>query len=240
MRTKTRRMMKLCAALALALTLLANAAALAEVRVTGDANLRMGAGLDCDVFDSVSEGSSLPYLNQTMTDERGVDWYLVDYKGTPLWISSKYAELVDTGDFTEYDREAAQSFIDVSQYYLEMLEDTAETLGLTNYREVTSDAPYQYYNDMLTIGGYGMVEYMELYGPGYSIYGASIGMDHDSAKQALIRAGMTVTDDSGDNVIFDHPAGERSLVSIDGADSCIILDCVNGVVATITWSTYTS
>lgn len=227
-----------CAALMLALILLANVAALAEVRVTGDANLRMGAGLDFMVFDSVPKGSTLPYLNQTTTDERGVDWYMVDYNGTPLWISSKYAELVDT-DYIAYDPEAAQSYIDVSQYYLESLKDTAETLGLPNYQEVVSEAPYQYYNDALTIGGFGTVEYMELRGTGYTIFGAAIGMSLDEAKAALSNAGLTLTDDSWPVVTFDHPADERSYVNIEGFDSCIHLTCTYAGVSTITWLSYT-
>lgn len=232
-----RARMKVC--VALALTLLANVAALADVRVTGDANLRMGAGLEYDVFDSVPEGSELPYLHQVMTDERGVDWYMVYYLNSPLWISSKYAEVDDGDEVFEYDPEAAKSYIDVSQFYQEPLEDAAKALGLPNYREVDWESPYHYYDDALTIGGSDCVDYMELLGPGYTIFGAAIGMDIEDAKAALSDAGLTLTDESWTDVTFEHPANERSFYNSEGFDSCINLTCADGIVVVINWSSYT-
>ena len=58
----------------LALMLLCTAA-FAEVRATGDVNLRVGPGLDYDTVGYVPAGTVMEYLGETSTDSRGVDWY---------------------------------------------------------------------------------------------------------------------------------------------------------------------
>lgn len=60
---------------------------------TGAVNLRDAPGLDGEKVESVPEGTWLHSLHQVHTDERGVDWYRVHYRGGELWVSSKYAEM---------------------------------------------------------------------------------------------------------------------------------------------------
>lgn len=59
-----------------------------KVVATEDANLRKGPGKKYKVVTSVSEGTSLPYLNKSKKDSRGVRWYKVSYKKKKVWISS--------------------------------------------------------------------------------------------------------------------------------------------------------
>ena len=62
-----------------------------RVTTTGSVHLRSGAGLDYAIRDTVPEGVTLSY-DKTSTDERGVTWYRVSYKGRTGWLSSKYAK----------------------------------------------------------------------------------------------------------------------------------------------------
>ena len=244
--------------------LLLSTAALAEVRTTGNVNLRSGPGLDYATIASVQSGVSRTYLGQTSVDDRGVAWYEVDYDGA-CWISSKYAELIGevgpsivdiAGQLMQelnesgavysehrgeinWDAEAARDYIDVSQYYLKDLEEAAEALALSNFEEVASEAPNQYFDDSLTIGGYSIVEYFNLCGPGYTFFGAAPGMEIAQVKELLAEAGLVLYDDDGDVVIFEHRASEESLYDSDGFDSCINVWCQNGVVTQMDWSAYT-
>lgn len=65
----------------------------ATATTTGDVNLRDEPSLDGDVIISIPEGTRLEYLGKVSTDERGVDWYKVSYKGHKGWASSKYTRL---------------------------------------------------------------------------------------------------------------------------------------------------
>ena len=64
-----------------------------KVRLTGSANIRSGPGLDYDSIGTADEGTSLVWLEETGTDDRGVDWYKVSYRGKRGWVSSRYARL---------------------------------------------------------------------------------------------------------------------------------------------------
>ena len=61
------------------------------VTATGSVNLRSGPGLDYGKLGSVSEGTTLKYLGETSTDDRGVKWYKVSFNGNAAWISSRYS-----------------------------------------------------------------------------------------------------------------------------------------------------
>lgn len=138
-----------------------------------------------------------------------------------------------------YDAEAAGSYIDASRYYLVNLAEAAKALSLPNYEEVVSEAPYQYSNGALTIGGTSRAEYFSLSGAGYTLFGAAPGMDIESAKAALSDAGLVLLDDSDGIATFEHPSDERSIIDIEGFDSCINVWYQDGIVTLLDWSTYT-
>lgn len=135
---------------------------------------------------------------------------------------------------------AAQDCIEISPYYLNELTEAAAKLSLTNNRQVTSEAPNQYYNASLTIGGYSHLTYCELTGSGYSLFGAKVGMNAADAKATLQSAGLTLYSDQGNTSVFEHRGDGKSFFVDDrGFDSCINLECANGVVTRISWSSYT-
>lgn len=217
-----------------------SAAAHAEVRTTGNVNLRDGAGLDYQIVASVGEGVELDFLDEVRVDARGVEWYLVDYAGEARWISSRYSELVNEAlpELPAYDAKAAEAYVEVADYYMTELAAAAEALGLRDYREVASEVPHQYSDASLTLAGDDAVAYIGLKGAGYTVFGAAVGMEIEDAKVELTEAGLDFRTDTGDVVVFEHRAAEDAPINVEGYDSCINLTYENGVVAQLDWSTY--
>lgn len=261
-------MKRMIAAVSLVLVFLMGFSALADVHTTGNVNLRSGPGLNYESVGSVPQGTNLTYLGEVSIDERGVAWYKVDYKGESWVSSkySELSEedlpsLADiagmlaqqmAGNGTvysmdregheaviyEYDPETAKDYIDAAPYYLAELEAAATELNLPNYQEVVSEAPYQYHNDSLLIGGFTVAELLEIYGPGYTFYGAAVGMDKEEAKKLFLEAGLSLLSDDW-CMVFEHPSDENSLIDCDGFDSCINVYYSNGIVTGMDWSAYT-
>ena len=127
--------------------------AFAEVYTTGNVNLRKGPGLNYGTVGSVPEGTELEYLGEISTDERGVDWYKVVYKGKTVWISSKYSELrgEQIWQLEAYDPHA--DAVELSGYFMKDLSWSAKDAGLTQFQVVNSESPNQYYNDSAVLGG---------------------------------------------------------------------------------------
>lgn len=228
--------------LALAMLLLCSAA-MAEVCTTGDVNLRSGPGVDYGKVGSVSAGTRMEYLGETIADARGVDWYKVSVDGMEVWVSSKYGALTQE-ESAQSDLELALDLdaetVEVADCYMMNLHQAAAAVGLSNYHEVDSEAPCRYYNDGVTLGGWGTaVEYIRLTGAGYSVYGVTLGMKVEEAKERLLQAGLHLYDEWQNVVTFEHRADEKSYIDVDGYDSCINLWVRDGVVVDLDWNAYT-
>ena len=232
-------MKKIIAVLLAALLACTTVSALAagQVKSTASVNLRVGPGLGYDKVDAVKPGTTLDYLDETSTDERGVDWYKVSYEGQSLWISSRYSKLDAESQAAVDEPVDETATIEVSGWYLSDLADVAEALGASNYAEVAeSEVPNQYSNDALTVSGGEIAESFNLRGAGYSLFGVVVGMDVEAAKQLLTDAGLVQYNDT---LSFQHPADEHSMVNVDGFDSCVNLVAdADGRVAEVDWSTY--
>ena len=130
--------------------------------------------------------------------------------------------------------------VELSTYYLRNLVEAANEIGLISYRQVESEVPYQYYDKALILAGNQQVENIVVYGPGYEIYGVSVGMDINAARACLNAAGLDYVE-SVNGVTYEHKATGASLFTDpSGHDSCINV-WVNdgGTVTEIDWSTYT-
>ena len=254
--------MKRWIAILLAMTLLC-VAALAEgtVKVSGgDTNIRKGPGLGYDIVDVAFEGTVLDYADEISTDERGVDWYAVYYNGNKRWVSSKYTRLSGVNGGASSPTKAPQptakpqsgggdswfspavsastSAIEVSDYYFEDLAATAEMLGLGDYEYwPNSESPNRYSNDALSISGYNVLENVEITGAGYSLFGVTVGMDSQTARNNMTSAGMVFRGDDGSVLSFEHPTTKG--VDCFGYDSIIYVEIVGGAVAGIGWTSYT-
>ena len=64
-----------------------------QARTTAKVNMRTGAGLGFDTIGSIPGSTTVEYLGEESTDDRGVVWYHVRYNGNDGWCSSKYIEL---------------------------------------------------------------------------------------------------------------------------------------------------
>ena len=131
--------------------------------------------------------------------------------------------------------------VELSQYYREELVVAANDIGLISYRQVVSEAPYQYYDDSVIVAGNQYVENIVVYGDGYEVFGVRVGMSANAAMACLNAAGLEYVS-STDGITYLHPAAEDSqfYVNEDGFDSNINLwvDDDN-IVTEIDWSTFT-
>jgi len=130
--------------------------------------------------------------------------------------------------------------VELSTYYLNNLVEAANEIGLISYRQVESETPYQYYDKALILAGNQQVENIVVYGPGYEVYGVSVGMDINAARACLNAAGLDYVE-SVNGVTYEHKATGASLFTDpSGHDSCInVWASDNGTVTEIDWSTYT-
>ncbi len=130
--------------------------------------------------------------------------------------------------------------VEMSAYYLNNLVEAANEIGLISYRQVESEAPYQYYDKALILAGNQQVENIVVYGPGYEVYGVSVGMDINAARACLNAAGLDYVE-SVNGVTYEHRATGASLFTDPkGHDSCInVWVNDNGAVTEIDWSSYT-
>lgn len=250
----------LAAALAL---ILAGAAALAEVRTTGNVWMRAEPDKESAQITSFPEDTRLDYLGETRVDERGVAWYKVEKGGQTGWVSSRYSELIGEQSVVTEDKTAVEGApaaagsdwfdgagvnapddngnIEVSGYYHVDLQAAAAALGLEDFRKAdNSEVPNQYYDDALTLAGNRIVEYVGIAAPGYAVFGACVGMNSNEATAKLVAAGLDYAGGNDATLVFEHRAeDDAGYVNEQGHDSCVNLYLVDGAVGEIDWSSYT-
>ena len=66
-----------------------------EVEITGQSvNVRAAPSLSGRDIGTVHKGDRLPYGGETKADDRGIDWYLIEYDNGNGWVSAKYARII--------------------------------------------------------------------------------------------------------------------------------------------------
>lgn len=97
------------AALLALLTLTVSAEVVVRVNDGKSSNYRSAPNLDGEKLEALKSGETLPFAEETSTDDRGVVWYKVRVSDSETaWISSKYTTLTDgTTDGLTYDAETA-------------------------------------------------------------------------------------------------------------------------------------
>lgn len=149
--------------------------------------------------------------------------------------------LFSNAETTEAPADAAPGeTVELSQFYQDELVVAANEIGLISYRQVESEAPYQYYNDSVIVAGNQYVENIVVYGAGYEVFGVSVGMNANAAMACLNAAGLDYVE-SEKGITYEHKGNERSaFVDENGHDSCINLWVSDdNVITEIDWSTYT-
>ncbi len=222
--------MKKLVCMILAVCLLCSSA-LAAVETTGNVNLRKGPGKDYDVVASVPKGTILSDLDSVVADDRGVDWFWVEYNGIECWISSKYAE------FTADTFESQPLTYELSYYYGTDLIEAAEMIGLSQYSELDGELANGYFKDGILLMGNYTLEGFVIESDIYSLYGATVGMDMFEATNACIDNGLRVSWIDEDCVVLEYYPDE-----FGPATACVNLfvSAENGMVYEISMSTYTS
>ena len=158
-----------------------------------------------------------------------------------LEVGQLFVEAVaDDPDIEAAPTPAHEGVAELSPYYLENLVTAANEIGLVSYREVQSEAPFQYYDSALIIAGNQQVENIVVYGQGYALFGATVGMPLNQAVAYLTVAGLDYVE-SAEGATFEHRGTEMSgFVDANGHDSCINVRVdENDTVTMLDWSTYT-
>ena len=130
--------------------------------------------------------------------------------------------------------------VELSVWYRADLVTAANEIGLISYRQVQSEAPYQYYDDALILAGNQNVENIVVYGPGYEIYGVRVGMNANAAMACLNAAGLDYLS-FANGIAYEHRAVDGVYFSDANGHDSVINVWVNeeNVVTEIDWSTYT-
>lgn len=242
--------------------MLMTATAFAQVVSTASVKIRKGPGLNYEMIDAVVKNTYMTYKGSTKYDNRGVAWYKVGYKDKVGWVSSKYTVLNDIGGssnssewnnnyiygagylgdtsfnagwFGEYD--TRDYWFDLSDVMFTNLKSAAEYIGLAYYESVPySEAPNQYGNKWITIGGHKKVEYIDYCGGPYRLYGVDLNMESEIAGLVMMEYGLHLNDFGDDYMLFERldPNGN----GINEYDSCLYLYEENGYVARIIWCAY--
>ena len=84
------------------------------VKVSDDANVRSGPGLDYSVKTSMSAGQTAAYLGEVSVDERDVAWYKVKFGKVTGWVSSKYGKLISSGSSSSGGSSSGAAYVKVS------------------------------------------------------------------------------------------------------------------------------
>ena len=130
--------------------------------------------------------------------------------------------------------------VEMSGYYMDDLVDSANEIGLISYRQVQSEVPFQYYNDAVIVAGNQRVENIVVFGPGYEVYGVSVGMTLNAARACLNAAGLDYVE-TANGIVYEHKATEASVFTdANGHDGCVnVWVDENDIVTEIDWSSYT-
>ncbi|MDO4620903.1 MAG: SH3 domain-containing protein [Lachnospiraceae bacterium] len=200
---------------------------------TADVNLREGPGISYDILSSVKTGTSLKGTGSSQTDDRGVKWYQVTYNGTKCWVSSKFvtSKGTDTASVTPSSGDP-----ELASYCNKSLKNAADAVGLSNRETVSGEYSYAYYGKRVILMGNSNLSYIELIGPGCTIYGAKVGMKHFDAANACLKKGLRMVNLSSENFLLEHYASGSS-----SPDSSLLLYFdTDGTVTSITWNSYSS
>lgn len=234
---------RLMAALLVAV-LMVSSFALADVVTTANVNLRSGPGVSYDIIATIEPDVRLRYLGEDCGNDNIADWYNVDYNGLAGWISAKYAEIVEDREpviLIPSESVTAEPLtqMEVSVFWNQGLSAAAKYVGLAGYQETLGELTKKYFNAYLTFSGNEKVQYIGLFGRGYTLFGASVGMEISDAAMALNAAGLDLLSVDEASIVFGHRADNTSGVNVNGHDSSVVLNMKNGFVTEIEWSAYT-
>jgi len=226
------KLMRLISAI-LVVVMLTCACALADVVTTGNVNLRSGPGTNYSILATIPNGERLAYLG----DNGSGTWYNVRYNDMDGWISAKYADVVENllpgviiPDEVP-DEPEVTVYREVSVFWKQNLQSSAESIGLNGYQESLGNPPKKYFDSDLMIGGNENVEMMVLYGDNYYIFGVNVGTSVSAAAANLVKRGMFFSRNGEGSVFFTSRGYDPETAS----GSILELKIADGAVTGIEW-----
>ena len=207
------------------------------ISTSGKVNLRTGPGKDNGTAGQVAKkNTNLGNLIEAEVDSTGNVWYKVRYKNKNVWITSDYARAV-IGDMSYSDnRHVGVDSEDLSDICFSFISEAADHYGLE--MEMSGEAS----DDAVTIGGASdFVEYIELTGEGYALYGIGVGDKLKTVENSMKKNGLYCASKSGGTYIYKRPIQLYSMcVNDEGFDSYIeVVFDDSKCVESISWNAYT-
>ena len=204
---------------------------------SGKVNLRSGPGKKNGLANQVpKKNTCLGNLIDAQVDSTGTVWFKVRYKNKNSWIISDYADVV-IGDMTySDDRHVGVDSKDLSDICFSYISEAADHYGLE--LDMSGEAS----DDALTIGGADeFVEYIQLSGEGYALYGVEIGDKLKTLENAMKKNGLYCASKSGGVYVYKRPLQRYSMcVNDEGFDSYVEVELdSNKCVESISWNAYT-
>lgn len=153
-----------------------------------------------------------------------------------LTFASAVAETVPV---IEHDPADMENYTELSSCLFSDIAACEEKYGVLFLQE--SEGMKIYANEQMMLVGSETVEGIMLIGGEYTVYGAAVGMPIDEAAEIIAASGLDKLDYEtlSGSVTFMRCTSEDSPVDYDGYDSYITLTPEDGVVADITWLSYT-
>ena len=202
----------------------------------GKVNLRSGPGKKNSIVNQVpKKNTNLGELIDAQADNAGTVWFKVRYQNKNSWITADYARAVIGDMSASDDRHVGVDSADLTDVCFSFTSEAAAHYGLE------MDMGGEAYDGAVVMGGSGeFVEYIQLTGEGYALYGIEIGDTLKSVENAMKRNGLYCASKSGNVYVYLRPCQPYSMrVTEDGFDSQVEVEFdSNKRVVLIGWYTY--
>lgn len=187
-----RKLGKIVMALTVLSLIMCSTAFATNVRITGDCNVRTGPGLNYDKIAVAYGGETLEYWDETVTDNRGVDWYNVIYGNLSGWVSSKYAVLEEEAVPQHNDPGIKKGdAFELSVYYDQEIKAAADEFGCRysdNWEGEDAVGDIYIGNGLTLVECYGTGRIMEIAiesRTDYSLLGLTCGMSRSEVDRIM-------------------------------------------------------
>jgi len=176
---------------------------------TANVNLRSGPGLDYSIIGTVSKDTPLGRVLDSAIDDRGIVWFMVNYKGVDCWVSTVYSKLytgnidysMDRLPFPESELYPSEYYLleggmELMNYYMCNFDIVCSALYLEDPHEDEDGLRYTS-NWAITVNGYEYADYFVLMDGSYTVYGAKLGMNIEEVKALLAEKGLYFRGEDG-------------------------------------------
>lgn len=194
---------------------------------SGKVNTRSGPGKDNKRVQQIAKRNTcLGELLDAQVDTKGVVWFKVEYKNKTCWVTSDYAKAI-VGELDGDLRPIEDDPTELTNIYLRSMSEAIDTLELEE-TEASEEYDSSASSETLFTAGNDYVEYIEMKGDGYSIYGIQVGDKIKDVQKKLKNANLAQNKKGNDMYagayVYNVVCSQDSLIINDhGFDGQLII-----------------